>query len=324
MSGRHEKETQLKQMIQKRLNDVPNVVEEYYYSLIGSGKSYETAYRYINYVISFLNFTFKGKYTENFYANVKPIHINKYITSLRTKEVNGKTERTSDSIKSVQWSALNSFFQFLVPEYITTNPVVNTSRPKMKDKPKVTYLTSDEITKMLLKVETEAHEKFKNRDLCILKLGFSTGLRVSAIVQIDVDDIDFKNNCISVTEKGDYDDRIMFGENLKNQLLLWLEDREKYFDHSDTDALFVSQFGKRLGDDAISNLLKKYAKGITGKKVTPHVMRHTCATNLYEKTGDIYLTSRQLRHKSVTVTQRYAEISEEKQKAAINVLDNLI
>jgi integrase len=53
-------------------------------------------------------------------------------------------------------------------------------------------------------------------------------------------------------------------------------------------------------------------------------MRHTCATNLYEKTGDIYLTSRQLRHKSVTVTQRYAEISEEKQKVATNVLDNLI
>lgn len=324
MSGRHEKEVQLKQMIQKRLSGVPSVIEEYYYSLIGSGKSYETAYRYINYIISFLNFTFKGKHTENFYANVRPIHINKYITSLRTKEVNGKTERTSDSIKSVQWSALNSFFQFLVPEHISTNPVVNTQRPKMKDKPKVTYLTGDEVTKMLSKVETEANEKFKNRDLCILKLGFSTGLRVSAIVQIDVDDIDFKNNCISVTEKGDYDDQIMFGENLKKQLLLWLKDRNKYFANHNSNALFVSQFGQRLGDDAIANLLKKYAKGVTDKKVTPHVMRHTCATNLYEKTGDIYLTSRQLRHKSVTVTQRYAEISEEKQKVATNILDNLI
>jgi site-specific recombinase XerD len=324
MSGRHEKEMQLKHKIQKRLNGVPDVVEEYYYSLIGSGKSYETAYRYINHVISFLNFTFKGKCKEDFYLNVKPIHINKYITSLRTKEVNGKTERTSDSIKSVQWSALNSFFQFLVPDYININPVANTNRPKMKDKPKVTYLTSEEVTKMLHNVERTANNKFKNRDLCILKLGFSTGLRVSAIVQIDIDDIDFQNNQISVTEKGDYDDRIMFGENLKKQLLLWLEDRKKYFSETNSNSLFVSQFGQRLGDDAIANMLKKYANGVTDKKVTPHVMRHTCATNLYEKTGDIYLTSRQLRHKSVTVTQRYAEISEEKQKVATSVLDNLI
>lgn len=324
MSGRHEKELQLQKKIQKRLKCAPRVVEEYYYSLIGSGKSYETAYRYINNVIAFLDFTFKGKCAENFYLSVKPIHINKYIASLRTKEVGGKTERTSDSLKSVQWSALNSFFQFLVPDYIDTNPVSNTNRPKMKDKPKVTYLTSEEVAKMLRNVEKTAPEKFKNRDLCILKLGFSTGLRVSAIVQIDIDDIDFKNNQISITEKGDYDDRIMFGDNLKQQLMLWLKDREKYFTNSDSNSLFVSQFGKRLGDDAIANMLKKYAKGITDKNVTPHVMRHTCATNLYEKTGDIYLTSRQLRHKSVTVTQRYAEISEEKQKIATSVLDNLI
>ena len=324
MSGRHEKETQLKNKIQKRINGMPGVIEEYYYSLIGSGKSYETTYRYINYIISFLKFTFNDKYKEDFYLDIKPIHINKYITSLRTKDVNGKTERTSDSIKSVQWSALNSFFQFLMPDYIDVNPVSNTSRPKMKDKPKVTYLTSDEVSKILHNVEIKANDKFRNRDLCILKLGFSTGLRVSAIIQIDINDIDFKNNQISVTEKGDYDDRIMFGENLKKQLLLWLDDRKKYFGETNSNSLFVSQFGQRLGDDAIANILKKYTKGITDKHVTPHVMRHTCATNLYEQTGDIYLTSRQLRHKSVTVTQRYAEISEEKEKVATSVLDNLI
>lgn len=324
MSGRHEKEMKLDKKIQNRLSGAPSVVNEYYYSLIGSGKSYETAYRYINHIISFLNFTFKGKCKEDFYLSVKPVHINKYIASLRVKEVNGKTERTSDSIKSVQWSALNSFFEFLVPEYISVNPVTNTNRPKMKDKPKVTYLTSEEVAKVLRNVEATAPDRFKNRDLCILKLGFSTGLRVSAIVQIDIDDIDFKNNLISITEKGDYDDQIMFGENLRKQLLLWLDDRKKHFANSNSNSLFVSQFGQRLGDDAIANLFKKYAKGITDKKVTPHVMRHTCATNLYEKTGDIYLTSRQLRHKSVTVTQRYAEISEEKQKMATSVLDDLI
>lgn len=324
MSGRFEKEMILEKKIKNRLQNAPSIVGEYYYSLIGSGKSYDTAYRYINYIISFVDFTFKNKDNEEFYLNVKPLHVNKYIASLRTKEVNGKIERTSDSIRSVQWSALNSFFQFLVPDYIDSNPVINTQRPKMKDNPKVTYLTPEEIAKMLRNIEHNAQDMFKNRDLCILKLGVSTGLRVSAIVQIDIDDVDLEHNQIRVTEKGDYDSHVLFGDNLKEQISLWLKDREKYFTGCDSRALFLSRRGQRISDDMIAVLLKKYSKGVTDKHVTPHVMRHSCATNLYEATGDIYLCSKQLNHKNVATTQRYAELSKEKQKKAANILDNMI
>ena len=244
--------------------------------------------------------------------------------SLRTREVKGKLERTSDSIKTVQWSALNAFFQFLIPDYITSNPVANTKRPKMRDNPNVTYLTPKEISKMLQNVEEKAGENVVNRDLCLLKLGFGTGLRASAILQIDVNDVDFKHNRIKVTEKGDYDNYIMFGENLKEQLLLWLADREKYFGNCHTNALFVSQMKKRLSAPRLGELITKYAEGATDKHVTPHVMRHSCATNLYEQTGDIYLCAKQLNHKNVSTTQRYAEISTSRQKEAANILDNLI
>ena len=324
MSGRYEKELNLERKIKNRLKNVPPIIGEYYYSLIGSGKSYDTAYRYINYVISFFEFTFQGKYNEEFYLNVKPLHINKYIASLRTKEVNGKIERTSDSIRSVHWSALNSFFQFLVPDYISSNPVVSTQRPKMKDNPNVTYLTPTEISKLMSNIEKQAQDRFKNRDLCLLKLGFSTGLRVSAIVQIDIEDVDLKHNKIKVTEKGDYDNYVMFGDNLKAQIVLWLKDREKYFSDCGSQALFVSQVGNRISDDMVAEMLKKYSKGITDKHVTPHVMRHSCATNLYEKTGDIYLCAKQLHHKNVSTTQRYAELSQERQKRAANILDDMI
>lgn len=324
MSGRYEKEQELEKRIESRLQNVPSIFTEYYYYLIGSGKSYTTVYRYINYILAFLQFTFKDKCDNKFYLHVKPSHINKYIASLRTKEVDGKVERTSDSIRSVQWSALKSFFDFLIPEYINDNPVNNTQRPKMKDNPKVTYLTSTEINALLNNVEKTAQDRLKNRDLCILKLGFSTGLRVSAIVQIDINDIDFKHNQIRVTEKGDYDEYVMFGENLKTQLLLWVEDRNKYFHDIDSNALFISRQGQRITDRSVARMIENYAKNITDKKVTPHVMRHSCATNLYEKTGDIYLCSRQLHHKNVSTTQRYAELSKEKQKEASNILDNLI
>jgi integrase/recombinase XerC len=324
LSGRYEKELNLERKIKNRLQNAPQIVGEYYYSLVGSGKSYETAYRYINYVLSFLQITFKEQYTEDFYLHVRPIHINKYITYLRTKEINGKIERTSDSIRSVHWSALNSFFQFLVPDYIDNNPVINTKRPKMKDNPHVTYLTPEEISKLIKNVEENAQDKFKNRDLCLLKLGFSTGLRVSAIVQIDINDIDFKNNKIKVTEKGDYDNYVMFGENLKEQIKLCVQDRKKYFADCNSNALFISRLGHRLSDDMVASLLKKYAHGVTDKHVTPHVMRHSCATNLYEKTGDIYLCAKQLNHKNVSTTQRYAELSQERQKKAADILDDMI
>lgn len=324
MSGRIEKEIALERKIKNRLDGAPSILVEYYYSLIGSGKSYDTAYRYINYILSFINFTFGDKYDEKFYSKVKSIHINKYITSLRTKNVNGKVGRTSDSIRGVQWSALNSFFQFLIPDYITTNPVANTTRPKIKDNPKVTYLTPEEIAGIMHNVETNAQKKLKNRDLCLLKLGFSTGLRISAIVQIDIDDIDLKNKQIRVTEKGDYDNYVLFGENLKSAITAWIEDRNKYFSNCDSNALFVSQRGQRISDDMVDVLLKKYAKGVTDKHVHPHVMRHSCATNLYEATGDIYLCSSQLHHKNVSTTMRYAEISKEKQKKAAEVLDSTI
>lgn len=324
MSGRYERDLKYDTKTKLKLNDAPSILTDYYYSLIGSGKSNITAYNYICYVMGFLKFTFKDKCPDNFYLDVKSSDINRYISSLRVKNINGEMRKTSDSLKTVHWSALNSFFQFLVPEYINSNPVSNTQRPKMKDNPNVTYLTQEEISNVLKYVENNAPEDLKNRDLCLLKLGFSTGLRVSAIVQIDIDDIDFKSNQIKVNEKGDRDEYVMFGEQLKKQLLLWLKDRKKYFSKCDSKALFITNRNNRLSVAAVEKMIKKYTKEVTDKHVTPHVMRHSCATNLYEQTGDIYLCANQLHHKNVSTTQIYAEISKSRKEEATNILDNLI
>lgn len=323
MSGRYEKEMQLESNIKTQLNNMPEIFADYYYSLISSGKSYGTAKTYIDRLYQFIKFTFGEDCDEDFYTEVKSTHINKYISSLRTRKVNGKTKRISDSYKTVSWSALNSFFDFLVPEHINSNPVLNTDRPKMRDNPDVTFLTESEIVSVLENVKKKANERMVNRDLCILKLGFATGLRISAIVQIDIDDLDLKRNRIKVTEKGDRDYYVLIGENMKAQILLWLEDRKKYFPNANKDALFVSQESSRISTRTINDLLTKYTD-VVDKRVTPHVMRHSCATNLYEKTGDIYLCAKQLHHKNVSTTQRYAELSQEKQKQAANILDDLI
>jgi site-specific recombinase XerD len=193
----------------------------------------------------------------------------------------------------------------------------------MKDNPEVTYLEEDEVALLFENIKNKANKRMLNRDLCIMKLGFATGLRVSAIVQIDIDDVDLNNNRIKVIEKGDREHFILIGENLKNQILLWLDDRKKYFNWEATSSLFISQESKRISTRTIRDLLDKYSDGLD-KHITPHMMRHTCATNLYEKTGDIYLCASQLNHKNVSTTQRYAEISKSRKAEATNILDNLI
>lgn len=323
MSGRYEKEMKIDNIVREKLNNLPEILTDYYYSLISSGKSYRTAQSYIDHVEKFINFTFKGKCPEDFYVNVTTTSINKYISSFRTRVVNGKTKKISDSYKTVGWSALNSFFQFLVPDHIKSNPVASTQRPKMKDKPEVTFLNEEEIQRVLDNVRKKANIRMVNRDLCLLKMGFAVGLRVSEIVQIDIDDINFKHNKIQVTGKGDRSYSVLIGENLKQQILLWLEDRKKYFGNVDGNALFVSQEGNRISVRTMKDLIDKYCD-VVDKHVTPHVMRHSCATNLYEKTGDIYLCAGQLHHKNVTTTQRYAELSNEKQKKATSILDDMI
>ena len=323
MSGRYEKDLRIDNAIKAKLTSLPEVVTEYYYSLLSDGKSYRTAAEYIDRVEKFIKFVFGEPYPSEFYTNVKPSHITRYISSLRTHTSGGKTKKLSDSYRTVCWSALNSFFQFLVPEYIQSNPVASTNRPKMRDNPEVTFLTEEEIALVLDNVKKKANTRMINRDLCILKIGFAVGIRVSEIVQIDIDDLDLKRGKIKITGKGDRVYNVFIGDNLKQQIRLWLKDRDVYFNNTNSNALFVSQEGNRISPRTIKDLIDKYTD-VVDKHVTPHVMRHSCATNLYEKTGDIYLCAGQLNHKNVTTTQRYAELSDSKKKQATNILDNML
>ena len=321
MSGRYESEVKLEKIIQTKLEELPLILTDYYYSLIGAGKSYTTTYEYIKGVARFLDFLQDNR--EDFYLSVTETMLNKYLASLRRKSKNGEEVKTSDSYRCTQWTILKSFFQFLIPKYMKNNPMDEVDRPKNKDNPDVTFLTPEEVAKVIENIKKNANKRTVNRDLCIFKLGVAVGLRVSAIAQIDVGDIDFNNNRIHVTEKGDKKYYVLIGENLKEQIRLWMQDRELYFGHVESNALFISQEQNRISVAMIAHLLKKYGEGID-KKITPHVMRHTCATNLYEATGDIYLCAQQLHHSDVKVTQRYAEISQTKKKQATDMLDNLI
>ena len=190
MNGRLERELQSNSRMQKKLSKLPPIFTEFYFSLEGEGKSYTTLANYINHNVDFMEFITNGEPDDQFFMNVKPLDINRYMASLRHKEVNGQIIRTGDEIRAARWTSLKAFFEFLKGEYIDENPLDKTNRPKIKTEHEVTYLNKDEINMVLDEIRLRSPKHSRSRDLCLISLALSTGLRVSAITQINIEDID--------------------------------------------------------------------------------------------------------------------------------------
>jgi site-specific recombinase XerD len=323
MSGRIENENKLRDKIEERLQTLPSIFTDFYNYMEADQKSYATIKHYIEYVADFMDEVAQGDKKE-FYKDVTVPQIREYIVSLRRRIENGKEVKNSDSIQATRWSAINAFFNFLVmDDYIDINPMTKTKRPKNKKEKPIVYLEQDEINNILNKIKAESKPQFVNRDLAIITLGVGTGIRVGALVQINVDDIDFRENTIHVIEKGGKERYLKFGTNARNILSAWLIDRATYFEDVDTDALFISQHRRRLTTEGVRKFMDKYADGINGKHITAHTMRKSTATNAIKAGADIQTVADMLGHNSVTTTQRYAAILEENKQNATNALDNL-
>ena len=326
MNGRTEKEMILDKKITEKLQDYPAIITEFYEDMKDNGKTMMTVKSYTNNVIHFANAVSGKKIKEDFYKRVTTADIKRYMNSIKISEdENGNPVEVGDEFRAQRWSALNAFFIFLKDnDYIDENPMNKTKRPRAKVEHTVTYLTPDEIKAVYRKIQGTANKKFVNRDLCIFTLAVKTGLRVSAICNINIKDIDFNENTITVVEKGKKKRQIMFGDNMKEMLKAWIKDRKTYFKEIETDALFVSQFKKRITTDMVRVLIKKYTDGVTTKHITPHKLRASCAVNIYDQTKDIMLVRDMLGHENVETTMRYTRAAEESKKEAVAFMDELI
>ena len=179
----------------------------------------------------------------------------------------------------------------------------------------------------LTEKQTVAYEKTKYRDIAILYTFLGTGMRVSEMVGLNIPDVDFKNRCFHVIRKGGNEERIFFGPDIEKALIDYLDfERDHYLiaapsEQIGTTALFLSLKSGRLTVRAIENLVKKYAvaAGLSGK-ISPHKLRATFGTLLYEETSDIYLVADALGHKSVDTTRaHYAAMSDAHKKRAAEI-----
>ena len=325
MNGRLEKELKAEEKMQNKLRVLPTIFTEFYLAMAADGKSYTTMQNYINHNVDFMNYVTNNTPNNTFYSNIKPTKINQYMTAIRRRNINGDVVRTGDDICAARWTSLNTFFQFLKDyDYINESPMERTSRPKIRTEHKVTYLTREEIDMVLAEIRTNSTEQKRSRDLCIVSLALSTGLRVSAITQINIEDISLENYTINVIEKGNKIRTINFGENLATVIVQCINDREKYFSGADSNALFLSQWKRRMTTQAVRDLVAKYTGNIQGKHITPHKLRASAATNLAASGVSIQAIAKVLGHENIQTTRRYVEVLDSEANKATNILDNLI
>lgn len=313
MNGRQEKEAKIENRIMKKLEGLPEIVTDYYNSMFQ--KTPHTKECYISYVSDFLNYTGKD------YHNISLVDVNRYAQHLRYRlDKNGKRVENSVSTRRSKMFGISNFFDFLVKiKEIEYNPCIDVEMPAIKSDIEVISMDQTEIQKLKDNIETtEKNQIMKARDMAIVSLGITTGLRVSAISEINMEDLDMETKSITVTEKGNVVRTVYFGNKTKECLEWWITKRKEK--KTSSDALFISAKGNRLSTDGIYRLIRKYTADFD-KHITPHKMRSTCATNLYEKTHDIYMVQAVLGHKNIANTRRYANVSVKERRNAAEILD---
>lgn len=227
-------------------------------------------------------------------------------------------------------SALRSFYlYFYKREMISANPTLLVDMPKLHDK-EIIRLEADETAKLLDLIDKGGknlssqqriyYEKTKKRDLAIVTLLLGTGIRVSECVGLDVEDVDFNNYGIRIVRKGGSEMIVYFGDEVAKALNDYINcDRKAIIPLPGHEhALFYSVQRKRIGIHAVENMVKKYAVQIAPlKKITPHKLRSTYGTTLYQESGDIYLVADVLGHKDVNTTRKhYASIDDTRRRSA--------
>ena len=322
-------------------NDLPSFCEEFF---VGIEQTTTTLTR-LNYAYDLRTFftylttkikRFEGKSTRDIsltdLENLQAFEIEKYLSYLTSykDDYTGKMVKNEASGKRRKLSSIRAVIKYYQKkEKIDRDPTISISAPKLREK-EIIRLESDEVTKLLDVVETgeglsskqqKYQENTQIRDLAIVGLLLGTGIRVSELVGIDVDDVDFDNMSFVVTRKGGARVILYLSDEVAAMLYDYYYARVRNSKcKKDETALFLSLQNKRISTRAVENIVKKYSKITTPlKKITPHKLRSTFGTELYRNTGDIYIVADVLGHKDVNTTKKhYAAISEDLRKKAVD------
>jgi integrase/recombinase XerC len=266
-------------------------------------------------------------------SGLKIIDFEKYMEWLKCwNDESGNENTNGEKAIARKLSTLKAFYKYFQQnERIITNSASLVQSPKLRDK-EIIRLDNDEMKAFIQVVETGGnlegrerafYEITQKRDFAIIMLILTTGIRVSECIGLDINDVDFKNSGIRIYRKGGKEETVYFSDDTREVLGLYIEERkqtETIKGHE--NALFLSLQNKRISTRNVEDLIPKYARlaGIQ-KKVTPHTLRRSYGTALYNATGDIYLVAGTLGHADVNTAKRhYVALEDEKKRENRNAV----
>lgn len=303
MSGIQDYNNKWEKKLNEKLKEYPELVG--YANYIKSTHALTTNYQYVCRVIEFLIFANKS---------LTDLSFDDYIIYLAS------CKRKTSSYQRTVYFALKRFSEYLVySNKNNSNPMQQIKPPKniesieTKQKREKGYLTKEEvgITLSTTKTGIGSHraktiqKQWRERDLAIIYIFLSTGIRCSALIKLDINNINWEESTIIVVDKGSKIHKYILSENVKRILIEWIDKRNILLNGRKEDALFISNQRKRIGETAVYNIVKKYSSNIEGKRISPHKLRATYGTHLYNETRDIKFVQDQMGHSNPKTTELY-------------------
>jgi integrase/recombinase XerC len=244
-----------------------------------------------------------------------PNHVS--LSVLRDFVVFLKRKELKDSTISQRVFVIRSFFRYLLKKGSTDKDLASGLSSPRKKSSLPSFLTVSQVESLL---KAPRRDKLLGlRDLAILELFYSTGIRLSELSHLVLPDIDFHRQLIRVTGKGKKERIIPVGAEALAALTGYLDQRKLSFENSDDcqlkQTVFLNRFGTKLSSRSIGRLVKKYAGRVSEeRRNSPHMLRHTFATHLLDEGADLLTVKELLGHSSLSTTQIYTHVTTEKLK----------
>ena len=228
-----------------------------------------------------------------------------------------KRKHISNTTIARRISSVKVFFGFLVKRnLIEINPTLKLISPKLnKVLPNVLgQKQAEQLLTQAANIEVEEEiEEVRIRDYAILEVLYSTGIRVSELVGLNLEDINFSNLTLKVLGKGRKERVVPFGIPARDAIDKYLDESRNKFNSKNINALFLGQRGNRLNVRQVRRILNKAMAQIeNGKEISPHDLRHSAATHMLEAGADLRIVQELLGHSSLATTQKYTHVTIER------------
>lgn len=232
------------------------------------------------------------------WQQLKPQQVRHYASRLHSSGLGGRSIQR-------HLSALRSFCRHLVRHgHLSANPAKDIRAPKTPHKLPHS-LDTDRIHQLL---DAEAVDWLSLRDLAMIELMYSSGLRLSELVGLDIDRMDMQNGEARVLGKGNKTRIVPVGRQACNSLHKWLKQRALHISDGET-ALFISRNGTRISPRSVQQRLKRWSLSQgQDTRLHPHALRHSCATHVLESSGDLRAVQELLGHANLSTTQVYTHL----------------